>query len=292
MSAVVTLAERRDARFNWARLLHELVDRKAWVAFVIIVGGLLLVWLTISKISPYNPATVYPDRILLPIGSPGNPLGTDAFGRDELTRLASGILVSILAGVLPATAGMAFGVAIGLVSATLGGVIDRALMAVMDVLLAFPFILTAILAVAVLGPSLQNAMIAVTIAIVPRNARIIRAEVLSLRERDFIVAAKLSGAGPATVMRRHLLRNVLPTALIIGSTEVGTMIASTSGLSFLVLGVQPPDVDWGTLISDGSRFITIEPQLALMPIVLLAIVTLAFVALADDLRRRLSVSDT
>jgi peptide/nickel transport system permease protein len=172
----------------------------------------------------------------------------------------------------------------------MGGLIDRLIMAVMDVLLAFPFILIAILAVAILGPSLRNAMIAVTLAILPRNARIIRAEALSLRERDFVVAAKLGGAGPATVLWRHLMRNVLPTALIVGSTEVGTMIASTSGLSFLGLGVQPPDVDWGSLIADGSHYITTAPQLALMPILLLATVTLVFVALADDLRKRISTS--
>jgi peptide/nickel transport system permease protein len=272
------------------RGLTWLAEHRAWVLFTTVIGGLLIAWLLVRQFSPYQAATVYPDRVLLPIGSPGSPLGTDAFGRDELLRIADGIPVSILAGVLPATAGMILGVAIGLVAAAEGGPIDRVIMAVMDVLLAFPFILTAILAVAVLGPSLQNAMIAVTLAILPRNARIIRSVALSLRERDFVVAAKLSGAGSVTVMWRHLLRNVLPTALIVGSTEVGTMIASTSGLSFLGLGVQPPDVDWGSLIADGSKYITTAPLLALMPILLLAAVTLVFVALADDLRERLSVS--
>ena len=289
MNAVAPLttvhAPRRPERW-----LRQLAEHKAWIVFGLVIGGLLSTWLVMRQVTGFQISTVYPDRVLLPIGSPGSPLGTDAFGRDVLGRLVAGIPVSIAAGVLPATAGMVLGVAIGLLSATLGGLVDRLIMAIMDVLLAFPFILIAILAVAVLGPSLRNAMIAVTLAILPRNARIIRAEALSLRERDFVVAAKLSGAGPATVLWRHLLRNVLPTALIVGSTEVGTMIASTSGLSFLGLGVQPPDVDWGSLIADGSHYITTAPQLALMPILLLATVTLVFVALADDLRKRISTS--
>jgi peptide/nickel transport system permease protein len=272
------------------RWLRQLADHKAWILFGLVIGGLLATWLVMGRANGLQLSTVYPDRVLLPIGSRGSPLGTDAFGRDVLGRLIAGIPVSIAAGVLPATAGMVLGVAIGLIAATLGGLIDRLIMGVMDVLLAFPFILIAILAVGILGPSLRNAMIAVTLAILPRNARIIRAEALSLRERDFVVAAKLGGAGPATVLWKHLLRNVLPTALIVGSTEVGTMIASTSGLSFLGLGVQPPDVDWGSLIADGSHYITTAPQLALMPILLLATVTLVFVALADDLRKRISTS--
>ncbi len=289
MNAVAPLTSVRAPR-HAPRWLRQLADHRVWIIFGVVIGGLLSTWLVMGQVTGFQISTVYPDRILLPIGTPGSPLGTDAFGRDVLGRLVAGIPVSIAAGVLPATAGMVLGVAIGLVAATMGGLIDRLIMGVMDVLLAFPFILIAILAVAILGPSLRNAMIAVTLAILPRNARIIRAEALSLRERDFVVAAKLSGAGPATVLWRHLMRNVLPTALIVGSTEVGTMIASTSGLSFLGLGVQPPDVDWGSLIADGSHYITVAPQLALMPILLLATVTLAFVALADDLRNRISTS--
>jgi len=260
----------------------------AWIGLVVIVGGLALAWLMREAITPYGPADVRLERAYLPIGSLGSPLGTDAFGRDLLTRLLAGVPVSITAGVIPATVGMALGMAIGLVSGMLGGVADRAIMSVMDVLLAFPFILLAILFVAILGPSLQNAMIAVTIAILPRNARIIRAETLSLRERDYITAARLGGASGLAVLVRHLLPNVAPTALVVGSTEIGHMIASTSGLSFLGLGVQPPDVDWGTLIAEGSRYVTTAPHLALIPSLVVALVSLIFVLVGDDLRHRLA----
>jgi peptide/nickel transport system permease protein len=234
---------------------------------------------------------VHADRILLPAGSPRSPLGTDNYGRDLLTRLLAGIPVSVLAGILPAIASMAVGAAVGLVSGYIGGWLDRLLMSVMDVLLAFPFILLALLAVAILGPSFVNAMIAVAIAVVPRNARIIRSETLSLRERDFVVAARLSGASAPSILAQHLLPNVLPTALVVGSTEIGQMIAATAGLSYLGLGVQPPDVDWGTLIADGGKFIAVLPALALIPSALVALVSILFVLAGDNLRHRLGRSN-
>ena len=254
---------------------------------LIVVGGLVITWLARDLITPYGPADVRADRIMLPIGSSGSPLGTDNFGRDLVSRLIAGVPVSVAAGILPATASMALGTVIGLVSGYVGGRLDRILMSLMDVLLAFPFILLALLAVAILGPSFINAMIAVTIAILPRNARIIRAETLSLRERDYVTAARLAGAGAPSILVAHMLPNVLPTALVVGSTEVGQMIAATAGLSYLGLGVHAPDVDWGTLIQDGGHFIAFAPTLALIPCALLALVSILFVLAGDDLRHRL-----
>ena len=259
-----------------------------WLWLIIIVGGLMLAWLLRELITPYGPAEVRADRIMLPPGSPGSPLGTDNFGRDMVSRLLAGVPVSVASGIVPATASMALGTLVGLVSGYMGGPVDRAIMSVMDVMFAFPFILLALLAVAILGPSFWNAMIAVTIAILPRNARIIRSETLSLRERDYIVAAHLSGAGAPSIVLGHILPNVLPTALVVGSIEIGQMIAATAGLSYLGLGVQPPDVDWGTLINEGGRFISFAPSLALIPCALLAIVSILFVLAGDDLRHRLA----
>lgn len=257
----------------------------------LVVGGLLAAWLFRDSLTHYGPATVDARRMMLPIGSDGSPLGTDTLGRDVLARLLAGIPVSLVAGVLPAIAAMVAGIVLGLLAGTLGGWVDRSLMAGADVLMGFPFILLAILFVAVLGPSLVNAMIAVAIATVPRNTRLIRAEALSLRERDYVTASRLSGGGHAAVMRRHLLPNVLPVALIVGSTEVGAMIGATAGLSFLGLGVQPPEVDWGTMIADGAKYITVAPLVALVPSACVAGLSLVFVMLGDDLRRRMSTSD-
>lgn len=259
-----------------------------WLWLGVILGGLMALWLARDLLTSYGPADVRPERLMLPVGSPGSPLGTDSYGRDMLSRLIASVPVSLASGVLPATASMGLGTVLGLVSGYFGGWIDRLIMSIMDVLLAFPFILMAILAVAILGPSFWNAMIAVAIAILPRNARIIRAETLSLRERDFVTAARLSGASGPSIIVQHMLPNVLPTALVVGSTEIGQMIAATAGLSYLGLGVQQPDVDWGTLIAEGGRLIAVVPTLALMPSALVAIVSIAFVLAGDDLRHRLA----
>ncbi|MBX3032115.1 MAG: ABC transporter permease [Chloroflexi bacterium] len=278
----------RGSALRWSRPGRTALVVALWA---IVVGGLLLAWLFRDSISEYGPATVDPTRVMLPVGAPGSPLGTDALGRDILARLLAGIPVSMVAGVAPATAAMAIGILLGLLAGALGGWIDRSLVAGADILMGFPFILLAILFVAILGPSLLNAMIAVALATVPRNIRLIRAEALSLRERDYVVAARLAGGGHATVIGRHLFPNVLPVALIVGSTEVGAMIGATAGLSFLGLGVQPPGVDWGTMIADGAKYITVAPVVAIVPSVMVALLSLVFVMLGDELRRRISTSD-
>ena len=278
-------------RWSMARPAPRVPLDSPWLWLGLVLGALVVGWALRGQLTPYGPAEVHADRILLPVGSPGSPLGTDNYGRDLVSRLLAGISISILAGIAPAIASMAVGATIGLVSGYVGGWLDRLLMSVMDVLLAFPFILLALLLVAILGPSFVNAMIAVAIAVVPRNARIIRAETLSLRERDFVIAARLSGAGALSIVAEHMLPNVLPTALVVGSTEIGQMIAATAGLSFLGLGVQPPDVDWGTLIADGGKYIAVFPGLALIPSALVALVSILFVLAGDDLRHRLARTD-
>jgi peptide/nickel transport system permease protein len=278
-------------RLSVARPAPRIPLDSPWLWLGVLLGTLLVGWALRTQLSPFGPAEVHAERILLPAGSPGSPLGTDNYGRDLLIRLLAGIPVSVLAGIAPAAASMAVGASIGLVSGYVGGWLDRLLMSVMDVLLAFPFILLALLAVAILGPSFVNAMIAVAIAIVPRNARIIRAETLSLRERDFVIAARLSGAGAPSILAQHMLPNVLPTALVVGSTEIGQMIAATAGLSYLGLGVQPPDVDWGTLIAEGGKFVAVFPALALIPSALVALVSILFVLAGDNLRHHLARTD-
>jgi peptide/nickel transport system permease protein len=258
-----------------------------WRSFVAIgvIFAFVVAWLLRDVLTVYGPSDVRPARALLPVGSLGSPFGTDGLGRDLFSRLLAGVPFSLLFGAVPAVVGMAIGAAIGLVAGFAGGKVDRAIVAILDVLLTFPFILLAILVSAVLGASLQNAMIAVTLSILPKNARLIRSQTLSLKHREFVTAAQLAGAGPTMVILRHLLPNVLPTAMIVASTDVGLMITLTAGLSFIGLGVQPPDVDWGVLVADGARYITSAPNLAFIPSIVIAIVSIAFVVLADNERR-------
>ena len=272
-------------RLHWDRGLASIGS--PWILLAVILGSMIVGW-SLREQLPYGASDVHAERAFLPIGSAGSPLGTDGFGRDLLSRLIAGVPVSIVSGIAPAALGMAAGIVIGVVSGYFGGRADQLIMGLMDLLLAFPFILLAILALAILGPSFRNALIAVTIAVLPRNARIIRAEALSLRERDYVVAARLSGAGSFSILAQHLFPNVIPTALVVGSTEIGQMIAATAGLSFLGLGTQPPDVDWGTLTSEGGRYITVAPHLAIIPSLVVAVVSLTFVLAGDDLRHRLA----
>ncbi len=260
---------------------------KHWrsVAAVAVILSFILAWLARDLLTEFSPSNVRPARALLPIGSPGSPLGTDGFGRDLLSRLLAGVPFSLMFGAVPAVVGMTIGASIGLVAGYAGGRVDRVIVTVLDILLTFPFILLAIIVSAVLGASLQNAMIAVTLSILPKNARLIRSQTLSLKHREFIIASQLAGASPLTIIVKHLLPNVLPTALIVASTDVGLMITLTAGLSFIGLGVQPPDVDWGVLVSEGSRYITSATHLAFVPSLVIAIVSLSFVALADNERR-------
>jgi ABC-type dipeptide/oligopeptide/nickel transport system permease subunit len=270
----------------------SIVLRQHWPSLIAIGVILLFVmgWIFRDVLSPYSASAVRPTRALLPMGSDGSPLGTDGLGRDLFARILAGVPFSLLFGAVPAAAGMVLGAAIGLVAGYAGGKLERAIVSVMDVLLTFPFILLAILVAAVLGASLQNAMIAVTLSILPKNARLIRSQTLSLKHREFIVAARLAGAGPFSIIVRHLIPNVLPTALIVASTDVGLMITLTAGLSFIGLGVQPPDVDWGVLVAEGSRYVTSAPNLAFIPSVVIAIVSIAFVVLADTERNLLRSS--
>jgi ABC-type dipeptide/oligopeptide/nickel transport system permease subunit len=275
-----------DAPPRWQNL------RRHWPSLVALGVILLfiLAWIFRDTLSPFSASAVRPTRALLAVGSEGSPLGTDGLGRDLFARVLAGVPFSLLFGAVPAAAGMVIGAAIGLVAGYAGGKLDRAIVSVMDVLLTFPFILLAILVSAVLGASLQNAIIAVTLSILPKNARLIRSQTLSLKHREFIVAARLAGAGPLSIVVRHLLPNVLPTALIVASTDVGLMITLTAGLSFIGLGVQPPDVDWGVLVAEGSRYVTSAPNLAFIPSVVIATVSIAFVVLADTERRLLRSS--
>ena len=286
LEQVPAQAVRPDRAPRSARILRH------WPSFVAvgIILAFVLAWLFRDSLTEYSPSSVRPLRALLPVGAPGSPLGTDGLGRDLFSRVLAGVPFSLVFGAVPAAAGMVIGAGIGLVAGYAGGRTERVIVSIMDVLLTFPFILLAILVSAVLGASLQNAIIAVTLSILPKNARLIRSQTLSLKHREFIVASRLAGAHPLAIIVRHLLPNVLPTALIVASTDVGLMITLTAGLSFIGLGVQPPDVDWGVLVAEGARYITSAPNLAFIPSIVIATVSIAFVVLADTERRLLRSS--
>jgi peptide/nickel transport system permease protein len=195
-----------------------------------------------------------------------------------------GARLSLFLGAAPVMLSLPVGLLIGLAAGYFGGWVDQLISRVLDVWFAFPTILLAIAIVAVLGPGLWNAVIAITLTAIPTLARIVRAPVLSLREQDFILAARVVGAGPVRILIRHLTPNILTSLIVIATLELGTFIIFGAGLSFLGLGPQPPEAEWGLMLSEGRNVLAIAPHEATFPglAILLVVVALQFVG--DGLR--------
>ncbi|MDF3042257.1 MAG: binding-protein-dependent transport system inner rane component [Thermomicrobiales bacterium] len=254
-----------------------------------IAGGLIVLFtlvlaLAAPLIAPHDPLAQDSSIRLSPIGTAGHPLGTDGNGRDILSRLIYGSRTALLVATVPVLAAAAIGLIAGLVAGYRGGWVDAVIMRFADVLFAFPAILLAIAIVAALGPRLLNAMMALAIVFIPAFARLVRASVLSLRERDFVLAARAAGATPREIVGRHILVNALPPIVVFATLQTGQMIIFASALSFLGLGVQPPTPDWGSMANDGRNSMLIAPWVTTLPGIAIFAVSVGFNLLGDGLR--------
>ncbi len=258
-------------------------DRIAAAALIVVLGIVLMALLApvLGLDSPTK--TNFGDRLLPPL-SPDHILGTDQLGRDVLSRLVWGARVSLLIGVLAAVIASTIGSLVGLLAGYFGGRADSVIMRLIDIMLAFPYILLAIALVAALGPGLVNAMIAIAVANVAFYARNIRGIVLGLRHQAYIEAAQAAGASHSRILARHILPNTVAPILVLVSMNIGWMITETAGLSFLGLGAQPPTADWGSMLADGRQFITVKYHLATIPGIMILILVLALNVLGDSLR--------
>ncbi len=264
------------------------VSANRWISVLLTVAAAMMLFAIIAPwIAPGDPTEVVLSERYLPLWSDGHALGTDHLGRDYLSRLVVGGRLSIMAGLIPAFGAMVAGLVIGMTSGYFGGWVDSVLMRIIDVLLAFPFLLLVILMVAVLGTDIRNAMIALMIGGTPGTARTLRSLVLSIKQRPFVEAAEVSGLGGWRIIRYEIFPNVLPLAVALMTIQMSWMIVAIAGLSFLGLGVKPPDADWGTLIADARGHIFRAPYLALIPSVLVALVSFVFFVLGDALQRTL-----
>ena len=254
----------------------------------LVATGALIVAVLAAALAPWlpllDPDTVDTPNRLRPPLSPGHALGTDEFGRDLLARLVWGARVSLLAGVATAAASMLIGVALGIVGGFYTGWIEMLVMRLTDILMAFPYILLAIAIVGGLGPGLRNAMIAIAIVGFPIYTRLVRGIVLSLREREFVEAARALGASDGVVLRRHVLPHLLSPVIVAFSLDVGAKILATAGLSFLGLGTQPPTADWGSMLATGRQFVILRPHVVLLPGLAIFVVVLALNLVGDALR--------
>ena len=266
-------------RLLWNRL------RKNRLALVgnVLIGAFLLLAFIAPLIVPADPMeqALY-DRLSPPTFE--HPFGTDDFGRDILSRVMYGARISLRVGVFAVLIALVLGTFIGLVAGYWGGVLDQVLMRLMDLMLAFPSILLAIGIVAVLGPGLENAMLAVGIVAVPQYARLVRASVLTVRETDYVMAARALGASDWRILGVAVLPNCLAPLIVQATLGLATAILDAAGLSFLGLGAQPPIPEWGAMLSQGRELIVRAPWVLTFPGVAIFLTVLAFNLVGDGLR--------
>lgn len=260
-----------------------------------VAGGLVVAALAILAVvgpllTPHDPTAQNLDVRLHP-PSLAHPLGTDHLGRDVATRLLHGARVTLGIAVLVTAVRLAIGVAVGLAAGYLGGWVDEALMRLVDVLLAFPGIVLALVVAGVLGPSLVNLVLALAVVGWTRYARVVRSSVLEVREREFVTASRLTGAPRRRVLRRHVLPNVAGPVVVLATLDLGGVILATAGLSFLGLGAQPPTPEWGTMLATGRHHLRDASWLVNAPGLAIVIAVLGANLLGDGLRDALDPDD-
>ena len=273
---------------NSGRNIRNRIKTLPWTVWF---GGIVLVMFGLAGllgplISPHNPSTMDSSQLF---ANPSwkHPLGTDHLGRDLLARVIHGSRISLGVTLLTGLLILVTGAVIGVFSGYIGGVLDRVVSAIMDVLLAFPGLVVALVLAGTLGPSLSNIVIAlVAVQWVP-FARIVRGLVLSIRERPYIAAAAVGGASRFRLLHRQVLPTALPSLVVLAALECGTTLISIAGLSFLGLGAQPPIPEWGVMLSDFQGFLQVHPWMIVPPGSCIVLATLAFYLLGDGMRDHL-----
>ncbi|PID40465.1 MAG: peptide ABC transporter permease [Proteobacteria bacterium] len=246
-------------------------------AVVVIMAGVSFFW------TPYSP-TRMDARHRLEAPSLTHPLGTDQYGRDTLSRVMAGAANAIAVGSMTVAIGMGAGILLGLIGAWGNWLMDEAAMRICDLLFSFPAVLSAILITTVLGPSVANAMLAIGIYYIPVFARLTRASTLSVKELDYIEAARAAGQSEVAIVHRHVLPNILSPLIIQATVQFAVAILAEAGLSYLGLGTQPPHPSWGGMLNEAQTFMELAPWMAIFPGLAIAWAVLGFNLLGDGLR--------
>ena len=267
---------------RWRRMQAFARNRTA-LAGLVMVALLVAVAVAAPVIAPHSPIEQSTIHRLEP-PSKEYPFGRDDFGRDVLSRVLYGTRIALLVGILSVALGGVIGTVIGVVAAFRGGRVESWLMRLTDVLLAFPDLITGLLILAVMGPGLWKMIIAIALTITPRFSRIAHGPALSVKERDFIAAARAIGVGEARILFRHILPNIIGELLVLASLWTASAIRLEASLSFIGLGVRPPTPTWGQMIRDGTVHLTNAPWLSLFPGLALLLTILAFNLVGDGLR--------
>jgi peptide/nickel transport system permease protein len=277
------------ARGYWAtvgrRLLRDKVSMAcAVILLLIFLSALLAPWLGLAD--PYQGSMI---RRLRHIGTAGYLLGTDELGRDMLARLVYGGRLSLLIGMLPVILAFGIGTMLGLIAGYVGGRINTAIMRTIDVFYAFPSVLLAIAISGALGAGIVNSIVSLTIVFVPQITRVAESVTSGVRNMDFVEAARASGAGPFTIMRVHMLGNVLGPIFVYATGLISVSMILAAGLSFLGLGTKPPEPEWGLMLNTLRTAIYVNPWVAALPGAMIFAVSIGFNLLSDGMRSAMDI---
>ena len=274
-------------RSQWKEVWKRLKKNKMALLGLFLLTILILLALFANVIADYETVVIKQNlakghRLAAP--SAAHIFGTDEFGRDIFARIIHGARVSLKVGIISVSLSIIWGGTLGAIAGYYGGKLDNFIMRIMDIFLAVPSILLAIAIVSALGPSMLNLMVAISISSVPRYARIVRASVLTVKDQEFIEAAKAIGASNARIIYRHIIPNSLAPVIVQGTLGVATAILSTAGLSFIGLGIQPPAPEWGAMLSGGRQYLRTAWWVTTFPGVTIMITIFALNLLGDGLR--------
>ena len=263
--------------------------RRAFLGRSVVVFGLVVILIMVIMaifapwIAPYNPFKENLDETLLQ-PSPQHLLGTDSLGRDTFSRIVYGSRNSLMVGIVALGIAASIGMTVGLLAGYFGGWVDNVLMRFIDALMCFPMILLALVIAILLGNGLKNVMIALGVAMVPGYARLMYAQVISIKENDYILAIRSTGATHFRTLIRHVLPNCLPPLIVLVTIQIGAAILAEAGLSYLGVGIQPPNAAWGTMVSDGQSYLLTNPLLSIAPGIAIMLVVFSFNMIGDGLR--------
>lgn len=270
----------------WKRLKHNrlAIIAVVWIVFIVVVAATADLWVPRTLGGPTD--QLYEARLPM---SGQHPFGTDQVGRDVLSRVIYGARISLAVGLLATAISTAIGLIMGAVAAYHGGIWDTIIMRLADIFLAFPYVLFVIVMLAVLGSGIQNVFIAIGVLGWPSIARVFRSAILSVKSNDYVDAARAMGASDMRIIWRHIFPNSVASIVVYATMNIGGAILTEAALSFLGMGVVPPDPSWGILIQDGQKFLATQPWLMIMPGLAILSTVLAFTLLGDGLRDALDV---
>ncbi|PHY06985.1 MAG: ABC transporter permease [Alcaligenaceae bacterium] len=275
----------------WQNVFSRLVRDKVAMFAALVIICLLIMAIFGQLITPADPYAASIMKRLKPIGFEGYPLGTDELGRDMLSRLMVGARLSLFMGITPVLLAFAIGSTIGIVAGYAGGKLNSVMMRTIDVFYAFPSVLLAIALSGVLGTGITNSLISLTIVFIPPIARVAESVTTQIRSRDFVEAARASGANAFTIVRVHVLGNVLSPIFVYSTSLIAVSMILASGLSFLGLGVKPPEPEWGLMLNTLRTAIYVQPWIAALPGIMIFITSIAFNLLSDGLRSAMEIKN-